>query len=566
MAETTITIQPDSTSLSFSLTPSRTKTVTGTYSFSTTTGSLSGGPFSSTDSGYSYSNYASSQSKTFTIPQEAVNSLISVKFYATTSSSYSGNFSSMTVNGTGVTTNNNATFSVTIPISQVSTSTKIYTYVEAIRTFTGSDSVTTGSIQHSGQYYAEPSLSTPSSSGKYEKVYRTDTYTQTGTARSGSLTGIYLEVTYGDGGQAGGGDSGDTTSYGAGSFIGVGDVAREIKDYFIGIDNIARKVKEVYIGVNGVAKKIYPAITLGKLIPGDIVQLDENGDGTLVDWIVMHQNYYGNNATVLMRKTILTNKYLAYSGSVGQYGYPYAEEEADNYLRITWLQAKSEDFQNLLVETPIVARTWAGTTKSINRKVWLPAAVNLSGSKPDFSASDQRDDPSGAFSYFTTYDTNADRIAYNNSDTATSWWTRSPVGGTHPYCRAINASGTFNNWNYSVNAGLRPVINIASNTLLEEVSDGIYYIMSLGGGGQADLISFTVDGTTYQAENGMTWGAWVESEYNTDGFLIDEDYGQGFVHDSNLFGIYLSSDSSEVYASYNIYSTAYETGPGTLVI
>jgi hypothetical protein len=63
----------------------------------------------------------------------------------------------------------------------------------------------------------------------------------------------------------------------------------------------------------------------------------------------------------------------------------------------------------------------------------------------------------------------------------------------------------------------------------------------------------------------MTWGAWVESKYNTDGFLIDEGY-EGFVHDSNLFGIYLSDDLSEVYASYGIYPVAYETGPGTLVL
>lgn len=34
------------------------------------------------------------------------------------------------------------------------------------------------------------------------------------------------------------------------------------------------------------------------------------------------------------------------------------------------------------------------------------------------------------------------------------------------------------------------------------------------------LITFTIDGTTYQAMNGMTWGEWVDSEYNTGGFSI----------------------------------------------
>lgn len=41
----------------------------------------------------------------------------------------------------------------------------------------------------------------------------------------------------------------------------------------------------------------------------------------------------------------------------------------------------------------------------------------------------------------------------------------------------------------------------------------------------ATIISFTIqlDGeaypTTYYAEDGMTWGDWVESSYNTDGYL-----------------------------------------------
>jgi hypothetical protein len=35
---------------------------------------------------------------------------------------------------------------------------------------------------------------------------------------------------------------------------------------------------------------------------------------------------------------------------------------------------------------------------------------------------------------------------------------------------------------------------------------------------------FTIDGTTYYADPGMTWGDWVESKYNTDGFTVDERY------------------------------------------
>lgn len=36
-----------------------------------------------------------------------------------------------------------------------------------------------------------------------------------------------------------------------------------------------------------------------------------------------------------------------------------------------------------------------------------------------------------------------------------------------------------------------------------------------------NLITFTVDGMTFQAEEGMTWEEWCESEYNTDNFYVD---------------------------------------------
>lgn len=37
------------------------------------------------------------------------------------------------------------------------------------------------------------------------------------------------------------------------------------------------------------------------------------------------------------------------------------------------------------------------------------------------------------------------------------------------------------------------------------------------------IITFTVGGVEYQAEEGMTWEEWVDSEYNTDGYYITED-------------------------------------------
>jgi hypothetical protein len=35
------------------------------------------------------------------------------------------------------------------------------------------------------------------------------------------------------------------------------------------------------------------------------------------------------------------------------------------------------------------------------------------------------------------------------------------------------------------------------------------------------LITFTIGNATYQAEEGMTWGEWVNTEYNTAGYFIN---------------------------------------------
>ena len=46
------------------------------------------------------------------------------------------------------------------------------------------------------------------------------------------------------------------------------------------------------------------------------------------------------------------------------------------------------------------------------------------------------------------------------------------------------------------------------------------------------LINFTIDGEPYQAEPGMTWAEWVESDYNTDDFEDD-----GHVIWSSLYAV-----------------------------
>lgn len=62
--------------------------------------------------------------------------------------------------------------------------------------------------------------------------------------------------------------------------------------------------------------------------------------------------------------------------------------------------------------------------------------------------------------------------------------------------------------------------------------------------GFVKIITFTIQSTTYQAEEGMTWAEWCGSEYDTNGAYIDS---AGKVYpNSNLHGSLAGVTSSDV--------------------
>lgn len=77
------------------------------------------------------------------------------------------------------------------------------------------------------------------------------------------------------------------------------------------------------------------------------------------------------------------------------------------------------------------------------------------------------------------------------------------------------------------------------NSVLESIINGVGIL----------LITFTIDGTEYQAEDGMTWEQWVNSEYNTKGFTV---YG-GQIRLN--FSYIISAISSDVIISNYAYAT-----------
>ena len=79
---------------------------------------------------------------------------------------------------------------------------------------------------------------------------------------------------------------------------------------------------------------------------------------------------------------------------------------------------------------------------------------------------------------------------------ATSYWTGTAYN-TKILWNVDSGKGFYSNYPYNNHFGVRPVIVISKDYIPKET------------------ISFTINGFTYQAKDGMTWEEWVNSEYNT---------------------------------------------------
>jgi hypothetical protein len=78
------------------------------------------------------------------------------------------------------------------------------------------------------------------------------------------------------------------------------------------------------------------------------------------------------------------------------------------------------------------------------------------------------------------------------------------------------------------------------------------------GDSSANLISFTINGTSYQAEEGMTWAEWVASSYNTGGYTLSGTYisapDGGSVYDTTQMR---RVSSSTIIVSGGVYGHSY---------
>ena len=96
----------------------------------------------------------------------------------------------------------------------------------------------------------------------------------------------------------------------------------------------------------------------------------------------------------------------------------------------------------------------------------------------------------------------------------------------------ISASNCLSNWvQYVASSGT--FVKHPDMTTLPTGTSGIpsgWTVVNDGGG---DLITFAINETEYQAEEGMTWGEWINSEYNVNSeFFIELD---NCISDGSLF-------------------------------
>lgn len=115
----------------------------------------------------------------------------------------------------------------------------------------------------------------------------------------------------------------------------------------------------------------------------------------------------------------------------------------------------------------------------------------------------------------------------------------------------VSADGVFDSTGVSISTTLGNI-----GTLLDTINGETSYSI-------INIINFTIDGTGYQAEEGMTWAEWCNSEYPAQGIgdfsypYIDDN---GNVKSNGAPGAYLDVQANDVIIANHAYATT-STGP-----
>jgi hypothetical protein len=116
----------------------------------------------------------------------------------------------------------------------------------------------------------------------------------------------------------------------------------------------------------------------------------------------------------------------------------------------------------------------------------------------------------------------------------------------------------------TVTVAVPTYITVASMEELNNTTAADGTIAIIDSSGAVNLISFTIDGTSYEAEKGMTWSKWVGSDYNTgDAFMGYH----GYIVKSSDFHYHVSLNGTnpvlaDDYIQASQYTIIYVSGAG----
>ena len=122
----------------------------------------------------------------------------------------------------------------------------------------------------------------------------------------------------------------------------------------------------------------------------------------------------------------------------------------------------------------------------------------------------------------------------------------------------IQPSGTkeiTENGTYDINEFATIEVNVPIPVV--EMYDGI---VTYSGG--VNIINFTIDGTEYQAEEGMTWVNWCDSTYNTAGFYYSPNYTATYSSSGKYVQGYVNVNKNDTILNAASYTTSSKSHDG----
>ena len=131
---------------------------------------------------------------------------------------------------------------------------------------------------------------------------------------------------------------------------------------------------------------------------------------------------------------------------------------------------------------------------------------------------------------------------------STSYWTGTSFeyDADNAIVHYVNENGGFAYTGIKNPQGIRPVIEFSKNALIDK----------------NELKNFYIDNTLYKYEEGMTWEEWIDSEYNTGGYVInsysyishcdDINETSWIMYSYTEYGAYVNSSSIIIPTKYNI--------------